>query len=100
MSYVIYDKETTVILFNNRTRKERYASKGAATAALTRMQADADNNDETFDRDAYAIADSLNFSKNIEKMRTVKNLMTGVEFEESVNTPGYCSPACESYYTM
>ena len=31
---------------------------------------------------------------------TRKNLMTGVEFKERYDTPYYCSPASESYWSM
>jgi len=28
------------------------------------------------------------------------NLMSGIQFVERYDTPSYCSPSCESYYTM
>ena len=31
---------------------------------------------------------------------TRKNLLTGTEFQERYDTPVYCSPAFESYWTM
>jgi hypothetical protein len=34
------------------------------------------------------------------KMVTRKNLMTGLEFEEDVNTPNCCSPASETFWSM
>lgn len=98
--HLVYNIETTYILINRRTRKERYETERAAKAALTRAVTDSMGTDKEMKIDEYAIAECNDFGQNIEKMRTVKNLMTGVEFEESVNTPGYCSPACESYYTM
>lgn len=100
MSYVIYNIESTKILRNDRTRKERYETERAAKGGLTRAVTDSMGTDKEMNISEYAIAESTDFGQNIEKMRTVRNLMTGVEFEESVNTPGYCSPACESYYTM
>lgn len=29
-----------------------------------------------------------------------RNLMSGEPYMEDINTPCYCSPACESYWTM
>lgn len=52
------------------------------------------------DKADYAIADSLDFHDNIEKMVTRINLMSKKEFEERANTPIYCSPAYESYWSM
>jgi hypothetical protein len=40
------------------------------------------------------------FKRNIEKQVVRKNLLSGQEFTESVNTPHYCSPASESYWSM
>jgi len=31
---------------------------------------------------------------------TQKNFMNGVEFQERYDTPNYCSPSSESYYSM
>ena len=31
---------------------------------------------------------------------TKKNLMTGAEFQERYDTPYYCSPSSETYYSM
>ena len=48
----------------------------------------------------YAVAESMDFHKNIEKMVTRVNLMSKKEYEERANTPIYCSPAFESYWSM
>lgn len=29
-----------------------------------------------------------------------RNLMSGLPYMEDINTPSYCSPACESYWSM
>jgi len=52
------------------------------------------------DKADYAIADATDFHDNIEKMVTRVNLMSKKEFEERANTPIYCSPAYESYWSM
>ena len=76
----------------------------AAKAAVTRMRkAWVLSRDECRDNDPlfrYAIADTAYFAKNIEKQRRVRNMMTGAEFMEPVNTPAYMSPSRESYWSM
>jgi hypothetical protein len=89
--FVIYNKETTRYLNSNK----KYGSKAAATRALNK--AVAENN---INKDDYAISEYIDFVNNIEKMVTRKNLLSGKEFQEPVNTPPYMSPACESYYSM
>lgn len=89
MSYVAYILETTKIL------KRDFKSARAAKGCITRHCA-ATGNDVT----EYAVAEYVDYYTKIEKQVTRINLMTGVEYTESVNTPAYMSPSCESYYTM
>ena len=96
MSYVIYNKETTLILRERAFSKEYYATERAAKAALTRFS----KKDPKISRDDFAIADSKDFHENIEKMKTVKNLMSGKPMEIPVNTPNCCNPGSETYWSM
>lgn len=91
--YVIYHKETTRY---PRLKRETYKSERAAKAALTR----AVNDGKISNRDEYAIAEYEDFRKNIEKKKTVKNLMSGNEIEIAVNTPASCDPSTETYWCM
>ena len=109
--FYIYEKSSTYIMgkMNTRTGEVRpdhrhsYKTMAAAKAALTRMskryRADLleSVNDPVF---RYGIAEAEYFHKTIEKSRTVKNLMDGTPFTETVNTPGYMSPRSESYWCM
>ena len=52
------------------------------------------------DKADYAIADATDFHDNIEKMVTRINMMSKKEYQERANTPIYCSPAYESYWSM
>jgi len=90
--FVVYHKETTQIV-GSRVHKT-WKSLGAAKAHLSRMGKMGYNVSE------YDIASHSFFSDNIEKTVTRRNLMTGKEFTESVNTPYYCSPSSESYWSM
>jgi hypothetical protein len=92
MSYVIYDRESTIILGGH---NKWYATRAAAKGALTRIL-----KDSGFNRDCYGIEDVSVFKTEIEKWVVRKNLMSGKEYSESINTPIYCSPAFESYWSM
>jgi hypothetical protein len=92
MSYVIYNTETTV--FPSFARNKRYATLGAARAARTRA-----HNKGLIDGQAYSIAEAADFHNRIEKTRVVKNLMSGKDVVEKVNTPYYCSPSSETYWS-
>lgn len=113
--YVVYEKSSTLILFWKYGSPRTFATLGAAKAALTREiknrikknEAYANRGDrymstpeEAINRDDYAIAEAREFYDRIEKKHTVKNLLSGKEFTEGVNTPGYLSPSRESYWSM
>lgn len=120
MSYVIYEIESTYIL-KARARSvgcyiTSYKTEGAAKAALTRLEKKgklgektvveptAENNwtRETvpMTREDFAIAEAVEFREKIEKKVVVRNLMSGEEYEEAINTPNCCSPASETYWSM
>ena len=109
--FYIYERSSTYIMgkLNKHTgevrpdHRQSYKTMAAGKAALTRMskryRADLleSVNDPVF---RYAIAEAAYFHKNIEKQRTRTNMMSNEQFSESVNTPGYLSPASESYWSM
>lgn len=84
--YCIYNVESTKLY----TRKY-YKTPAAAKAAITRA---------ALDKTEWAFAEVKYFRDCIEKMVTRTNLMSGKEFQESANTPYYCSPASETYWSM
>ena len=43
---------------------------------------------------------SKTYRNEIEAQEEVTNMMTGKKFKQSVNTPNFMSPACESYWSM
>ena len=90
--YYIYDTATSRIL--GRGYGDNWKTEAAAKAAMTRMRKKGE------DVSGLAIADSLTYHANIEKQVTRRNMMTGKTFSESVNTPNYCSPASEAYWSM
>jgi hypothetical protein len=90
--FVVYNKETTEIVGSQMHRT--WKSQGAARAHLSRM------GKMGYSVDQYDVAEYAYFSKNIEKTVTRRNIMTGQTFQESVNTPYFCSPSSETYWSM
>jgi hypothetical protein len=109
--FYIYERSSTYIMGKMNTRtgevrpdhRQSYKTMPAAKAALTRMskryRADLleSVNDPVY---RYGIAEAEYFHKTIEKSRTRTNIMNNEQFSEKVNTPGYLSPASESYWCM
>ena len=99
MTFVIYHKETTEIYsyvrHNPWKRVESYKTMAAAKAAMTRLSKQGEINDRE-----WTICDKVMFHELVEKQVTKRNLMTGEEFQEQVNTPYYCSPSSETYWSM
>ena len=91
MPYVIYNIESTILVGN----KSGYKSAAAAKAAITRL-----SKRFGLDRSKVDIADYLTFCKSIEKTRTVKNMMSGREVQQPVNTPRCCDVSSETYWSM
>ena len=105
--YYIYDQSTTRILSKESKHwlKAEHKTMSAAQAALTRMQkkwVQREGVAAQAEGPLYtaAIAEADYYSKNIEKFVTRKNMMSGKEYTESVNTPNYMSPASEAYWSM
>lgn len=90
MSYVIYNIEST-IMHTTRKRKERWATIAAAKAEMTRAGLSSDE---------FAIAETGLFYSEIEKQEVVKNMMSGKEVVQGVNTPSYLDPSSEAYWSM
>ena len=114
MSYVIYEKSSTLIMGKVRMGEMRpdhrktYKTMAAAQAALTRAQnqwwnllgrtgKESDDQDPRFN---YGIAEINWFRDFIEKGVMKRNMMSGEDYFESVNTPNYMSPASETYWSM
>jgi hypothetical protein len=101
--YVVYNKETTRYLKNHvgvKSDKTHFETTGAAKAALTRAVKQTALNPQPINADDFAIADSLDFHKNIEKQVPVQNLMSGGTVMQSANTPRCCDVSSEAYWSM
>jgi len=103
--WVIYHKKTSAILeihSRNGTATRQYYGVGAARAALTRYskQSGLMPTDSDYPLYHYGVAERDHYRTHIEQHVRRKNMMTGVEYVESVNTPLSCSPASETYWSM
>jgi hypothetical protein len=119
MSYVIYNLETTRfvrILRNGYWQDASYKTEGAARAAFNRFAKDypqkwvKENSrygqkppraeDAPDFAKTHAIAERAHFHAHIEKQETKRNLLSGKEFTQPVNTPLACDPSSETYWSM
>ena len=96
--WYVYDKDTTVI---QRTLKTAAAAKAWVTRKqreyLTNQGLYVSNDGPLFD---WALAEAEYFHQHIEKSVKKRNLMTGLEFTQPVNTPLACDPSSETYWSM
>jgi len=109
--FYIYEKSSTYIMGKpNKTtglvrpdHRQSYKTMAAAKAGLTRI-AKAEGLLKTDPNHAdyrYAIADAEMFHKLIEKQVKKTSYMDETKtFMEPVNTPYYCSPSSETYWSM
>jgi len=122
--YYVYDQKTSKIASNptkgKRHLKAEYKTMAAAQAAVTRMDKKWFNdkcNASEFDRKyyperyedtarpifKYAIAEASIYHRDIERFETVYSMMDKDRknpIRQSINTPAYMDPSCESYWTM
>ena len=84
--------------------RKSYATMSAAKAALTKMtnwhRYHTINDMQNSPQFRYAIAEADHFHTFIEKSVVKRNAMNGNQFVEKVNTPYYCSPSSETYWSM
>jgi len=88
--YIIYEKSTTR-LYGGSLMPNRYSTERGAKICMTRKG----KNPEL-----WAVADEGDFHSKIEKQVTKKNLISGKEFTQPVNTPLCCDPSSETYWNM
>jgi hypothetical protein len=109
MSYVIYDQNNLNQIVELTRWKRSYKSMAAAKAAVTRSSKaywqDCVRNNTAYQLNqdpqfTYGIAESEHYHAKLERQVERVNLMTGKKYMESVNTPYYCSPSSESYWSM
>ena len=90
--YYIVARGTGMIVTDGPNRTRAYKTFGAARATRTRL----------CNKAGYSVADlSIVDTKHYKpKMIERTNIMTGEKFKEDVNTPNFCSPSSESFWSM
>ena len=78
-----------------KTNHSYFKTSGSAKAAITRES----NRNIGINASDFAIAPSTEFYNTIEKTRIVKNLMTGKDVVQSVNTPLCLDVSSETYWS-
>ena len=91
MFYIIA-KNTGMIVTDGPNRTRAYKTWGSARATRTRLC-----NKAGWSANDLSIIDTKYYKP---RMVTRTNLMTGQEYEEDVNTPNFCSPSSESFWSM
>ena len=94
--FVVYQKSDT----RYAGKKARYddpifESLAAAKAHMTRLVKSG-----KFTADEIAVTDYQNFYDNIERIVQRQHLLNGRPIFERINTPHYCSPSSETYWSM
>lgn len=89
MTYVVYETASTRVV-RRATGAETFATAAAAKAHITRY----------LDCTRYTVASAVDYYGKIEATVERINMMSGLPYRESINTPGYMSPASESYWSM
>ena len=92
MSYVIVSKGTGLIVTDGPNRTRAYKTFGAAKATRTRLCRKAG-----WSENELNIVDNKTYRP---RMVERTNLMSGIKYMEDVNTPNFCSPASESFWSI
>ena len=113
MTYVILDPETWILNDRYQTFKTVGAAKRSLTAKIKKAQKVRDYYIEQYGEDRLSLSENgdlerikrsvvMSFEEFDKKEPMVirKNLRTGKTFIEKLNTPHYCSPSSETYWSM
>jgi len=86
--FVVYHIKSTM-------EKRRYIRERDAKACVKKLNYNQDNPWELYD-----YTDETTYYNDVVRLVKRVNLMSGKEYWEPSNTPGYMSPASESYWSM
>ena len=90
--FAVYHVKSTML----KEYKNRECDAKRLVAKLNAKQSD-------FERErigGYGYATVEDYQTKVVYMVTRKNMMSGVEYQEPSNTPGYMSPSSEAYWSM
>ena len=90
--FIVYHIKSTM----EKARYRRAHDAKRLVAKLNAAQSDWDRNHIG----GYAYTDSADYNTNVVRMVTRVNLLSGKEYQEASNTPGFMSPSSEAYWSM
>lgn len=100
MSYYLVHQNTGNIITDRRGRWQAYKTQAAAKACRTRVLAKRNFKSEDLVIVRQDNLQQFRRAHNISTLVERTNIMTGKKFQEDVDTPYFCSPASESYWSM
>ena len=104
MAYVIYHAPSTMKMgptpYGNphSDYAKYYKTYGGALATMKKWNAKAMG--EKSGPGPYGVASVEHYNAKVVKMVEKINMMSGLKYMEASNTPGYCSPSSEAYWSM
>jgi hypothetical protein len=112
MTYVIYHISSTMQVGPTERGNphslyaKTYKTQGAALRTARKFDEIARRVDTTVNGQpthhaaVYGVASVEDYRSQVVRMVTRKNLLSGKEYQEASNTPGFCSPSSEAYWSM
>lgn len=94
MAYVVYRTSDSRIVKEKAYGKEYWATEAAAKAAMTRMI-----KKNRHPGEELRVQELKAYRMFIEQTVERVNMMSGETYRESINTPNYCSPSSEAYWS-
>jgi hypothetical protein len=92
--YVVYHVASTM---SEAVYKSEYAAK---KLAAKKSEAEAKWLKKEGGAPAYSVAEMSVYKSSVVYMVEKVNMMSGLKYWEASNTPSYCSPASEAYWSM
>jgi len=105
MTYVIYHIKSTMQVgpteggFPHSLYSKDYKSFGGALRTAAKWNTKAQE-DGLVGPGPYGVAEVSHYRNRVVRTVTRQNLLSGKDFQEASNTPGYCSPSSEAYWSM
>jgi len=105
MTYVIYHIKSTMQVgptergAPHSLYAKPYKTFGAALRTATKWNTKAQE-DGLVGPGPYGVASVEHYNSRVVRTVTRQNLLSGKDFQEASNAPGYCSPSSEAYWSM
>jgi hypothetical protein len=101
MSFVVYDKNTSLIVKTYTTERGANIGKTAMIKRdAKRASRAATERWNKFVAKDYNVISLAEYDESVRTTKTVRNLMTGKEIVIDINTPPCCDPSTETYWSM